>query len=323
MSAATPRPDVAAFLAYLAENVAPPLSALPVEAARLVMRANCAVADLPPLPLARVQDWTVPGPAGPIAARLYDRRLDRLSGPLVLFFHGGGFVIGDLGTHHSFCTWLADALDLPVLAIDYRLAPEHRFPAAVEDAEAAARWIAQAPDIFGFQVTGIIPCGDSAGGNLAIVTTQQLARRPAEVPVLACWTLYPYVGGGTDWPSHRAFGQGFFLSTEDGAWFNRQYDAAIGDPRHDCLDGPIPMVPLLLHTAALDPLHDAAHAYADRVEARGVPVRRLEASGMIHGFVNFRQALPSAQQDCAAFAAAATEMLAALRHEATLDTAPA
>lgn len=309
MTPATPRPDVAAFLAYLEENAAPPISALPVEAARLVMRANCAVADLPPVPLARVQDWTIPGPAGAIAARLYDRRLDRMSGPLVLFFHGGGFVIGDLGTHHSFCTWLADTLDLPVLAIDYRLAPEHPFPAAVDDAEAAARWIAGAPDVFGFQVTGLIPCGDSAGGNLAIVTTQQLFVAPAPVPVRACWALYPYVGGGKDWPSHRTYGKGYFLAADDMAWFDAHYAAPDGDPRHDCLLGPIPPVPLLLHTAELDPLHDAAHAYADRVEAAGLPVQRLEANGMIHGFIHFRQALPSAQADCAAFAEAARAMI--------------
>lgn len=309
MTPGTPRADVAAFLAYLEEHAAPPISALPVEAARLVMRANCAIADLPPVPLARVQDWTIPGPARSIPARLYDRRLDRMAGPLVLFFHGGGFVIGDLGTHHSFCTWLADALDLPVLAIDYRLAPEHPFPAAVDDAEAAARWVARAPDMFGFQVTGLIPCGDSAGGNLAIVTSQQLALQPAPVPVQACWALYPYVGGGKDWPSHRTYDEGYFLAADDMAWFDAQYAATNGDPRHNCLIGLVPPVPLLLYTAELDPLRDAALAYADRVSAAGVPVERREAAGMIHGFIHFRQALPSAQDDCRAFAAAARDML--------------
>ncbi len=319
----TPRSDVGGFLAYLKETAPPPLSALPVEAARMVMLTNCAVADAPSMPLARVEDRDVPGPAGPIPARLYDRQPHRGAGPLVLFFHGGGFVIGDLDTHHSFCTWLADTLDLPVLAIAYRLAPEHPFPAAPDDAEACARWIAQMPDMFGFQVTGLIPCGDSAGGNLAIVTTQQLALRPAALPVIACWALYPHVGGGKDWPSHRAYGQGFFLDGQDMAWFDRHYAPVTDDPRYDCLEGAIPAVPLLLHTASLDPLHDAAHAYADRIEAAGVPVRRLEAAGMIHGFINFRQALPSAQQDCAAFAAAATEMIAALEHDTRRDGAPA
>ncbi|WP_420139584.1 alpha/beta hydrolase fold domain-containing protein [Sphingomonas sp.] len=309
MSAAMPRADVAGFLAFIQESAAPPLSTLPVEAARLVMRANCAVADAPPLPLARIRDCLMPGPGGAIPARLYDRRHDRTAGPLILFFHGGGFVMGDLDTHHSFCTWLADTLDMPLLAVGYRLAPESPFPAAVDDAEAAARWAAQSPDLFGFEVTGLIPCGDSAGGNLAIVTTQQLALRPAAVPVKACWALYPYVGGGTDWPSYRAFGEGFFLGADDMAWFDRQYCAPPGDPRHDCLDGPIPPVPLLLHTAGLDPLRDAAHAYADRVEAAGGPVYRLEAGGMIHGFINFRQALPSLHADFAAFADAARGML--------------
>lgn len=320
MSIAMPRPDVAAFLAHLEGSAAPPLSVLPVEAARQVMRANCALADLPPVQLARVQDWTIPASPYAIPARLYDRRIDRMHGPLVLFFHGGGFVIGDLGTHHSFCSWLADTLDLPVLAVEYRLAPENPFPAAVDDAEAAARWIASTPDIFGFQVTGLIPCGDSAGGNLAIVTTQQMARRASAVPVLACWALYPYVGGGKDWPSQRSYGSGFFLAAEDMAWFDAHYAAPAGDPRHDCLDAPIPPVPLLIHTAELDPLRDPAHAYADRVEAAGVPVRRLEAAGMIHGFVHFRQALPSAAEDCAAFAASALAMLTELQAHERLDS---
>ncbi|MEN3746622.1 alpha/beta hydrolase [Sphingomonas sp. HF-S3] len=310
MSDPAPREDVAAFLAYLAESAAPPVSALPVEAARLVMRANCTLADAPPVPLARIEDIVVPGPAGALLARLYDRRTGRSDSPLVLFFHGGGFVLGDLDTHHSFCTWLADTLDLPLLAVDYRLAPEHPFPAAPDDAEAAARWVAQEPDAFGFRVTGLIPCGDSAGGNLAIVTMQQLALRPAQVPVQACWALYPYVGGGTDWPSYRDFGTDFFLSSDEMAWFDAQYRAIAGDIRHDCLDGPIPPFPLLVHTAGLDPLRDAARAYADRTRAANVSVTQLEAAGMIHGFITFRQAIPSARDDCAAFAAAAKAMIA-------------
>lgn len=310
MSANAPRQDVAGFLAYLADSAAPALSTLPVEAARLVMRANCAVADAPALSLARIEDHVVAGAAGPLAARLYDRREARDASPLILFFHGGGFVIGDLETHHSFCSWLADAIDLPLLAIDYRRAPEHPFPAAPDDAEAVARGLGETQDRFGFRITGLIPCGDSAGGNLAIVTTQQLALRPAALPLLACWAFYPFVGGGTDWPSCRAFGEGYFLARGDMAWFDALYAARAGDPRHDCGTGPVPAVPLLIHTAELDPLRDAALAYADRVEAAGHPVVRLEAAGMIHGFVHFRAALPSAAGDCAAFAAAARTMLA-------------
>lgn len=308
-----PRKDVAAFLAYLAENAAPPLSRLPVDGARLAMRANCTVADAPPVPLARIENVVVPGPAGALVGRLYDRAAARGNSPLVLFFHGGGFVTGDLETHHSFCTWLADALDLPLLAVAYRLAPEHPFPAAPDDAEAAARWLGETPSAFGFRITGLIPCGDSAGGNLAIVTTQQLARQPAGLPVLACWALYPYVDGGSDWPSLRAFGTGFLLGTEDMAWFDAQYRAPAGDPRHDCLHGPIPPVPLLLHTAGLDPLRDAGRAYGARARAVGAPVTHLEADGMIHGFVHFRRALPSALRDCEAFADAARTMLAEIR----------
>lgn len=310
MSDTGPRPDVAAFLAMLADSGAPPLATLSPPAARAGMRANAALADAPPVALARVQDCAVPGPAGLLPARLYDRRARRDASPLILFFHGGGFVLGDLETHHGFCTWLADTLDLPLLAIDYRLAPEHPFPAAPDDAEAAARWIAQEPDAFGFRVTGLIPCGDSAGGNLAIVVSQQLALRPAALPVLACWALYPYVGGGKDWGSFRDFGSGYFIETADMGWFDDQYAAPSGDPRHDCLHGPVPPVPLLVHTAGLDPLRDSGRAYAARAAAAGHPVVRLEAAGMIHGFIQFRQAIPSTQADCAAFAEAARATLA-------------
>lgn len=311
MTPAAPRPDVAGFLGYMAETGAPPLSALSVEAARMLMRANVELADLPPVPLARIDDLVVPGPAGPLPARLYDRRATRTASPLILFFHGGGFAIGDLATHHPFCTWFADAMDLPLLAVDYRLAPEHPFPAAPDDAEAAARWAAQSPPELGFAVTGLIPSGDSAGGNLAIVTAQQLGQRPAAVPVLAQWVFYPFVGGGSDWPSVARFGTGHFITAEDMAWFERQVRAPGDDPRYHCLWGRPPSAPLLMLAASHDVLRDTGHAYANRVAAAAMPVQRIEAAGMIHGFINLRRALPSAQADCEAFAAAARTMLAA------------
>lgn len=305
-----PRADVAGFLAYLAASGAPPMWAGSVDAARMGMRGNVEVADAPPVPLVRIENVSVPGPAGALPARLYDRRATRGPGPLILFLHGGGFVIGDLETHHSFCTWLADAIDLPLLALDYRLAPEHPFPAAPDDAEAAARWVATSPAVLGLDVTGLILCGDSAGGNLAIVTAQQLAQYPAQVPVRAQWVLYPYIGAGTDWPSVDAFGEGFLIGRADMAWFDGHYGAPGDDPRHNCLHGPMPLAPLLIQTAGLDPLLDQGEAYASRAEALGAPVRRLRAQGMIHGYVNLRGALPSAQGDCAAFVEAARAMLA-------------
>lgn len=309
MTVAPLRPDAAGLLGYMAETGAPPLAALTVESARMLMRTNVELADLPPVPLARIADLALPGPAGALPARLYDRRASRTASPLVLFFHGGGFAIGDLSTHHPFCTWFADAVDLPLLAIDYRLAPEHPFPAAPDDAEAAARWAATSPAELGFTVTGLIPCGDSAGGNLAIVTAQQLGLRAAAVPVLAQWVFYPFVGGGTDWPSVQRFGNGFFITAEDMAWFDRQVAAPAEDPRYHCIRGPIPAAPLLMLAASHDVLRDPGHAYANRVAAAGMPVRRMEAAGMVHGFVNLRRALPSAQADCADFVAAARAML--------------
>jgi len=171
------RPDVRLFLDYL--NALPgPKSheAGPVEA-RNMMRAGCHVADVPAGDLAVIRDLSCPGPAGEIPMRLYDARETRGPGPLLLFMHGGGFVLGDLDTHQPFCAEVARALDMPVLAVDYRLAPEHPWPAGIEDSIAAARWAAASPAALGRDVTGLVTCGDSAGGNFAIIVA--LAPPPA------------------------------------------------------------------------------------------------------------------------------------------------
>lgn len=305
------RPDVAAFLDAMRESGAPPLNALPIDDARAMMAQLREIGDAAPTPLSVLRDIVVEGPAGPIPARLYDRQSQREPGPLILFFHGGGFVVGNLDSHEPFCTYLADQLDLPVLAVDYRLAPEHPFPAAPDDAECVARWAAQNPTALGRAVTGLILCGDSAGGNLAIVVSQRLAANPAPVGVLAQWALYPYVGGGSDWPSSRAFAEGFMLTTQAMDWFDALYAAPAQDPRYACLSGDIPVtVPLLVHTAALDPLRDQGRAYAEKARAAGAVVQLIEAEGMIHGFICLRRAVPSSQADVDAFVQAAKASLA-------------
>merc|ERR1711893_529439 len=139
------------------------------------MRAMGALAEAEPRAMAVQNDLTCPGPAGPIPLRFYDPRAEREPGPCVLFFHGGGFVIGDLEVYDALCTEIAHHLDLPVVSVDYRLAPEHPFPAAPDDCEAAARWIASSPAELDREITGLVITGDSAGGNLTIVTTNQLA----------------------------------------------------------------------------------------------------------------------------------------------------
>lgn len=305
----TIRPDVAAFLRAMHESGAPPLNALPVAEARAMLFAMRRMGDADPTPLATVRNIEVQGVGGAIPVRLYDRRAQREAGPLILFMHGGGFVVGDLDTHEPFCTYLADQTDIPVLAVDYRLAPEHPFPAAPEDAEAVARWASESPAALGFSVSGLITCGDSAGGNLAIITGQALAARPAAVPLLAQWVLNPYIGSSRDWPSVRSFAEGYMLTEAAMRWFDAHYAAPADDPRHDCVRGDIPMVPLLVHTAGLDPLRDQGRAYAARARAAGAPVQHIEAEGMIHNFACMRSAIPSCQADIDAFIAAAISSL--------------
>lgn len=292
------RPDVAAFLAAGEASGAPPLNHLPVEAARAAIRAMGAQADADPIELARVDELACAGPGGVLSLRLYDRRSARRDGPAIVYYHGGGFVFGDLESHDSFCRWLADRTDLPVIAVDYRLAPEHPFPAFTDDAEAAARWIASGPAELGFAPTGLVTCGDSAGGHLAIHVAQVLGQRPAQAPVIAQWAIYPYLGADDDWESCRAFGDGFMLTREAMAWFGDLCAGVPEDPRFNLLLAQVPaQVPLLLLTAGLDPLRDQGRAYAEKARAAGATVVELQAEGMIHGFVNIRRALPSSADD--------------------------
>ena len=228
----------------------------------------------------------------------------------ILYLHGGAYCVGSPATHRALTSRLARVTGLPVFAADYRLAPEHPFPAALDDAEAVTRWAADSPALLGFEVTGLITCGDSAGGNLALVVGQQLALRPATAPLLAQWALYPLVSGDWDWPSMRELGEGYMATEAALRWFMQQYGAPADDPRYACLSGEIPAdVPLLVHTAELDPLRDQGRAYAAKAQAAGTPTWQLESSGQIHGFATMRKTLPSAQGDVDAFIEAAKATL--------------
>lgn len=292
------RPDVAAFLAAAEAMGAPPVNHVPVADARMAIRSMAVNADTGPVDLACVRDLLCPGPGGDIPLRLYDRRAGQPDGPVILFYHGGGFVFGDLESHDSFCRWLADRTGLPVIAVDYRLAPEHKFPAFTDDAVAAARWIAAGPEELGFTPTGLVTCGDSAGGHLAIHVGQVVARQSAGAPVIAQWAIYPFLGAGHDWESCRTFGEGYMLTAEAMEWFDSFIDGAPQDPRFNLMLGKVPAdVPLLILTAGLDPLRDQGRAYAQKVRAAGGTVVEIEAEGMIHGFITMRRALSSAVGD--------------------------
>lgn len=304
------RPDVAAFLAFLNGTQAPPMSQMGVEMARASYITMGALAEQPPRDLAVIRDLTCPGPAGDIPLRLYDLREAREPGPAVMFFHGGGFVIGDLESHHSLCTEIAAELDLPVIAVDYRLAPEHAFPAAPDDCEAATRWVATNPDALGRKVTGLIPMGDSAGGNLAIVITQTLVETPADVPVVLQVPIYPLSDEKPDHESFLNFAEGHLLTVDSMQWFSESYQAVSGDRRAYPIHGEHSTTPpTVLVTAGLDPIRDSGRVYGAELIRAGADVVFLEMKGTIHGFTQLRKALPSAQADMQSIFAAVRLLL--------------
>ncbi len=290
------RPDVKMLLDFMAAVPRPPIDTLPISEVRGQMLAGRALLDAPDLPLAVVRDIAIPGPVEVIPARLYDAKATRDAGPVMVFFHGGGFALGDLDTHQSYCTLAATQLDMPVVAVDYRLAPEHPFPAGPDDCEAAARWVAA-----NVPCTGLVLCGDSAGGNLAIVTALALRDAPAAHPVIAMHPIYPVTTVGAYGTSAKDFAEGYFLTTE----LMHYFDKAYGSDRTSWRAAPLMadlggLPPTLLVTAGLDPLRDQGRAFAAKLIEAGVTTSYRDAVGSIHGYINFQKAIPSAHADTVA-----------------------
>lgn len=292
------RADVQAFLDFLNAQQGPKMHEMSPADARMMFRMMRPVADEEPRALATVRDLACPGPAGDIPLRLYDARETREAGPVMVFFHGGGFVIGDIDTHEPFCTRMAEMLDVPVISVDYRLAPEHPWPAAPEDCEAVARWVAGSPDTLGRGVTALYLSGDSAGGNLSIVTAMALRDDPAAVPVAAQLAIYPAADMANEHSSFNDFAEGYLLTRDGMEWFGQAYSP---DPAHHhtspALHSQAGIPPTVVVTASLDPIRDQGRAYAARLAQDGVTHIFREAAGSIHGFVQLRQAIPSTAAD--------------------------
>jgi acetyl esterase len=292
------RPDVRLFLDWLNGLPGPRTYEVgPAEAREMIVRSRY-VADAPTGELTVIRDLAMPGLGGDLKLRLFDSRKTRKPGPLLLFLHGGGFVFGDLDTHEPFCAEIARELDLPVLAVDYRLAPENPWPAGVEDAIAAARWVAESPEALQREVTGLIVAGDSAGGNFAIIVSLALRDEPVRVPVLAQWLIYPAADPGKGYPSRTDFGSGYLLTEPSLDWYEECYRADPDDWRYSPLvKSQMGMPPTLVVTADLDPIRDQGRAYAAACIEAGVPTIFREAKGQIHGFINLRKAIPSSADD--------------------------
>ncbi len=261
--------------------------------------------------LAVMRDIRMEAHGAAIDVRLFDSMAARGPGPVLVYYHGGGFVVGDLDTHAPLCAEIARQTGLPVVAVDYRLAPEHAWPAAPEDAEAAARWIAGSPEALGLDVAGLVLAGDSAGGTLTIVTALALVDSPAAVPVRAIWPIYPAVSPGTRFRSFDRYGENHMLDRESLAWFYGHYAADVRNwratPIRRSLAG---LPPTLVLTAQCDPLVDQGRAFAEQCEAAGVRTVYRDAAGQIHGFLTLRKSMPSGEAELSACTDILKELLA-------------
>ncbi len=278
-------------------TVVRPFEELSVEEARAAIVTLSAAAGEGE-PVARVENRTLPGPRGEIPVRVYTPE-GRAPFPVLVYFHGGGWVIGNLETHDGLCRHLANAAHCVVVSVDYRLAPEHPFPASGEDAYAATRWVAGNAAALGGDAKRIAVGGDSAGGNLSAVVSL-MARDRGGPPIVFQLLVYP----ATDLPSanmsYRENGEGYFLTAKSMRWFFAHYCGANPDASDPYLCplraknlGGLP--PALVVTAEFDPLRDEGEAYAARLREAGVRTKLTRYPGMIHGFFGMGPLLTQAR----------------------------
>jgi acetyl esterase len=269
--------------------------------------------------LGRVEDLTIPGPGGDLPLRIYAIEHGGLR-PALVYFHGGGFVFGNLDTHDAVCRAIAKESGAVVIAVDYRLAPEHKFPAAVDDAHAATVWVATNAERLGIDAHRIAVGGDSAGGNLATVIAMRC--RDAGGPALSAQILlYPVTDSSSlETESHREFGEDYFLTRGAMDWFTGHYLASADQKRHPEVSPLLApnrsgLPPALVITAEFDPLRDEGEAYAQRLQQAGVPVTLTRYPGMIHGFVSMHGVLAGGRraiQEAAEFTQSGSRQRAAV-----------
>lgn len=293
-------PDAAAVYKAFQEAARPPYeSGTPIQARAMYLAAR-PVANPEPPELDSAKDLSIPAPHGAIPARIYTpkalRKTDGLA-PCLVFYHGGGWVIGDLDSHDVVCRKLAHEGELIVISIDYRLAPEHKFPAAVDDAIAAVKWVASHAKELGVDASRVMVGGDSAGGNLAAVVA--LAARDGDGPKLAGQVLiYPATDFAMTHPSHREPETSILLTHSVIKWFKNHY---LGDADiHDWRASPARaktfagLPPAYLLTAGADPLRDEGDEYAERLKQAGVSVTYKHFPGQFHGFFTMGKLLQQA-----------------------------
>jgi len=287
----TPDAQVAQVLQWLREFDAPDFADLTPPQARARYDKPWPGVKLAAEPVRRIEDRTIAGPAQGIPLRIYTPDAAASPLPLLVWLHGGGFVVGGLQSYDAICRALANVSGAIVVSVDYRLAPEHPFPAAVEDAFAALAWTAANAAALGGDAARLAVAGDSAGGNLATVCAI-LARDAGGPRLTGQALLYPTTVAGMDTASIRACAEGYLLTRRTMDWFHAHYTGGrdlAADPRRSPLNAPDlrGLPPALVIVAGFDPLHDEGVAYAERLKDAGNPVDLIDFEGMVHGFVNF------------------------------------
>lgn len=290
-------PDVAALLALDDLTSASALQGKSPSTVRRLMLEQILAVDGPPPGGVRSTPITIAGPATSLAARKYVPDDLPRGAPGLVYLHGGGFVVCDLDTHEGLCRRLARGVGCRVISVDYRLGPEHRFPAAVDDAVAAVRWVLANAESLDIDPARVAVCGDSAGGNLSAVASRHLRqdeRRPALQGL-----IYPATDFTRALPSHESMGDEYFLTQGNIDWYLDHYVPQGVDLRHPDLS---PLFAEDLHgcpaalvvTAGFDPLRDEGAAYADRLRDAGVSVTYREHRSLIHGFALMTASIPAA-----------------------------
>lgn len=301
-------PQVRKMLDSLSKADVPPLNTLSPAEAREQMVAASATLGAPDS-VDSIEDRAIPGSGGAIPIRIYKPAGDGL--PMVVYFHGGGWVIGSVETHDGYCRKLANAARAIVVSVDYRLAPEHKFPAAAEDAYAATRWASEHASEIGGDAGSLVVAGDSAGGNLAAVVS--LMARDRGGPSIGLQVLiYPITDCDFGTASYREFADDYFLTRDAMIWFCEHYCAADTDRdnpylsplRAENLQG---LPAALVIVAGYDPLRDEGIAYAEKLRSAGVAVTLTNYDGMIHGFTRRFNLLDKASD-------ALDEVAAAIKH---------
>uniref|UniRef100_UPI0035B05775 alpha/beta hydrolase n=1 Tax=Hylemonella sp. TaxID=2066020 RepID=UPI0035B05775 len=275
-----------------------PLHALTPQQARQVYEMGSGMLDIPGHKLARVEELSIPTRDGAaIAARLYAPAQERL--PVLLYFHGGGFTIGSVATHDALCRHLSHLSHCAVVSVDYRLAPEHKFPTAANDAWDALQWLVREARALGLDDTRIAVGGDSAGGTLAIVCA--IEARDAGLPLALQLLFYPGCAAHQDTPSHKTFAEGFVIGEEQISYFFNHYVNSPAD-RDDWRFAPLlapdveGVAPAWIGLAECDPLVDEGVLYADKLRAAGVEVDLEIYRGVVHEFIKMGRAIPEALQ---------------------------